>query len=236
MRTHVRSAAPPQAGSSAGVRTPFVRPHQETTRRGARDRGARGAHAGIDDDHVDGAFGIAAPVPAERAGCIGHAPGRQVVRHVVDDDVRRSRGDHALHRADEAVARPEVGEERDAWEGHGSVSDERATPPTARGPHARAPSARSPAGPSGSASTVGRPRSPALATAASSGTRPRKGTAHLFGQPLAPTVPEDVGGFAAVGAGPPRHVLDHAEHARVHALEHLDAAADVAGRNGPAGW
>ena len=88
-----------------------------------------------------------------------------------------------------------------------------------------------PCGLDGAAATIGRPRSPASRTRADERHLAEERHAQLARHGGAAAVPEELGARAAARAEVVAHVLDHAEHGRVHLVEHLDAAPDVGERD-----
>src|SRR5665213_384061 len=74
---------------------------------------ADGADAGVDDDHVNGAFGEVRGGFGDGEGAFQNVEGRDVVRNIYYSRGGGDRGDHTLHGADKMVGGSEVGGERD---------------------------------------------------------------------------------------------------------------------------
>ena len=134
-----------RAASSAGLSTPLSGPDEESVLRSHRERRARRADAGIDDDEMHGPDRKAAPVARDREPRRTRRPaaGSSCERSTIVG-VRRRRQQHALHLADVAVGRAEVGEQRDdAAHGlHGFAlpappARQSARPSRSRAPHRR---------------------------------------------------------------------------------------------------
>ena len=73
-----------------------------------QDRPPRAADAGIDHDHMNGAFGEIRPRFGDHEGGFGHVVRRDVMADIDD----RARGampsDHAFHDAHKVVGKPEI--------------------------------------------------------------------------------------------------------------------------------
>jgi hypothetical protein len=76
-------------------------------------RATLAADAGIDDHDVHGPVGEKWRRRREAERGRGHVVRRDVVREVDDVHPRECREDHALHRANVPVDRPEIGQQRD---------------------------------------------------------------------------------------------------------------------------